>query len=314
MCEPIEIHESYIYASRKYDRKKKDYVFVWYKDCGTWVDEYMKYHKRMRTSNPYNDPDSTANMACFNQEFYETLTKFLNLREKELKKKWVFSPPKKPKKEDIPKDRTIYVEDRGIFLSSDQFGFSEQGNSFYNLEKRPYHNLQSEAVARYLYKTRSIGGSFIWPKTYNNDRWSCRYNNLRGVGNYIEDRVDLTLLEIKHYLDNKNDYKKFENDIMYNQINNASSKMQEWLDHFKDFNDYVEYFMFDDFCIKKDNEYLPLDLTSMCVLDRNETPRIEDLCNKCILNMLDNLCSLVEKRSTRIKNEFAKNKLLKNQV
>lgn len=313
MSDRFEIRECYIYAGKKYNRTEKKYDFTWYKKCEDWVKEYTEYKNKKRTTNPYNDPDS-AIIGHFNQEYYETLTKFLNIREKDCNKDWVFLPPTIEKNIEIPKDRTIIVKGKNLFLSSDQFGFSEIEKANHNLEKRPYHYLEPEKTARYLYETRSIGGSFIWPKTYNLDRWSCIYNNLRGAGSYIEDRVDLTLLEIKHYLDNKNDYKKFENDIMYNQINNASSKMQEWLDHFKDFNDYVEYFMFDDFCIKKDNEYLPLDLTSMCVLDRNETPRIEDLCNNCIVNMLENLCSLVEKRSTSIKDEFAKNKLLKNQV
>lgn len=51
----------------------------------------------------------------------------------------------------------------------------------------------AEFLANYVYKTRTLGGSFLWPKSL-----CSTYNKSRGIRNYIEDRVDLTLLEIKH--------------------------------------------------------------------------------------------------------------------
>ena len=54
----------------------------------------------------------------------------------------------------------------------------------------------AEFLANYVYTTRTLGGSFLWPETLWKD-----YNKSRGNGNYIEDRVDLTLLEIKHYFE-----------------------------------------------------------------------------------------------------------------
>ena len=321
MCKPIIIRESYIYASKKYDREKNDYEFTWYENCDAWVKEYKDYQNKKRKTNPYNDPDSTANMACFNQEFYETLTKFLNLREKERKEKWVFSPPKKPKKEDIPKDRTIYVEEENIFLSSDQFGFSEMKKTCNN----PYYSwicktkIDYTSVAKWLYDTRSLGGSFIWPKEQYKRNLSCHYNNQRGKYP-IQDRVDRTLMEIKNYLDCGNredrhdiykekyrdsksqDNKKYQ--ALFCEISNENTGMKKWLDHFDSFEDYVQFFMFEDFCEEvgtgDNKKYIPKDILTgeiMC----DETSKIEELKDTQIEKMMDNLCMYTKNRSRRMK-------------
>lgn len=89
-----------------------------------------------------------------------------------------------------------------------------------------------------------------------------QYNKSRGGtekhGSYIKDRVDLTLLEIKNYIDNKESYEdKYQDQILYSQIKNKDSNMKAWLDHFNTFDVFIDFFEFSMFmsegCQKKIN-------------------------------------------------------------
>ena len=67
------------------------------------------------------------------------------------------------------------------------------------MQKNKSENDQAKAaefLTKYVYTTRTLGGSFLWPESWHRD-----YNMGRGNRSYIEDRVDLTLLEIKHYFE-----------------------------------------------------------------------------------------------------------------
>ena len=121
-------------------------------------------------------------------------------------------------------------------------------------------------VGETIWYTRTIGGSFLWPKVDQNG-WRSLYNENRGVGSYIEDRADLTLYEIKEFYD-EYAYKKDDSD--FNRVINKGSILlnddddakyiYDWLSIFKNFKTYVDFFCFDDFVNKEDDEYYPKDI------------------------------------------------------
>lgn len=219
-----------------------------------------KHHKNPQ--GPYVDPDMMARSGeragkRINPLFYSDLCAFLNRQEKQ--KFYTFT------------DSDLTIRSKlGIELISDQFGFSAPG-SF----KHPYDvyliKCKEEGrdkdgairnVIKWVTESRTLGGSFLWPKNiWRDGKWG--YNSARGGPNnpnsrsyprfYIEDRVDLTLCEIKHYLNNENQT----GDILPGCI--KSSKEEKWLRDFKDFAGYVKYFCFEPF-VDQNNSYLPYDI------------------------------------------------------
>lgn len=220
-----------------------------------WMKNYVSFLKlfygHKKCSNIYNDPDYT-----WHTTFYEDLEKFLNAREDkmDLDEKWSY-------KFDCNSDgiKVIDKNNRWLFtIFSDQFGFSAPNkyrNHPYDVYAEVSDNEEKslENIADYVYYTRTIGGSFLWPidggKGYNKARGGTRnYNSKKPYDHYIEDRVDLTLLEIKKYYEGKDD-------IILN--NYMSDNMDKWLKHFKDFNHYVDFFIFNSFV---DKDYNPKSL------------------------------------------------------
>lgn len=206
-------------------------------------------------------------------------------------------------------------------LTSDQFGFSAFEGIYEkeNYERYPLANLlyscrgkckaeQKKIIGRiteYVKNTRTLGGSFLWPvhREGDNER-ACRYNLKRGVGNYLRDRVDLTLREVKHALDcaveqkcgyNYKEYEKL--DILYDEYEEDATHMREWLEHFGTFTNFVEYFMLEDFCEKmptaeESDEYIPISIIDgRKIKEEKEEIRkivnVEKLQEKEILNMLN---------------------------
>ena len=201
-----------------------------------------------------------------------------------------------------PGDRTITVqkdENDYLYLTSDQFGFSAISNENqtwsplmypYAIYERCYKGDKS-LIGDTIWYTRTIGGSFLWPKA-DQKGWSSLYNTNRGVNSYIEDRVDLTLYEIKEYLDYRNkrkqglDKEKPINNLLFNVIEDAEKKeasacknckdkdecdkdkchkvegneLQKWFSLFENFETYVKIFGFYDFVNKEDDEYYPKDI------------------------------------------------------
>lgn len=185
-----------------------------------------------------------------------------------------------------------------MLLTSDLFGFSVAGGKikdkmypygmYFNQAIRIDDNIDKDNqkdnqkqrqemltfIGRCIYDTRTLGGAFLWPvdAEWRNNNWNIKsknsnYNLKRGMGSYIEDRVDLTLLEIKHFYEffdekkgfDEEEYKEeYKGDIILSYSD--SDKIVEWLGLFGSFEKYVEFFMFHPFVVKKDGSYYPIDV------------------------------------------------------
>lgn len=301
----------------------------------------------------YIDPDCVADVG--KTEFYNDLTDFLNEREKSCfeKDRYLYLPPSDAHgtqewlknheewsgltdKMDAKKIAVLKEGKRLFCLTSDQFGFSAFEGIYEkeNYKRYPLVNLlhfcrgeredeQKEIIERiteYVKNTRTLGGSFLWPVyQVKNNRYECRYNWKRGVGNYLRDRVDLTLREVKHALDcaveqkcgyNYKEYEKL--DILYDEYEEDATHMREWLEHFGTFTNYVEYFMLEDFCEKmptaeESYEYIPISIIDGEVI-REEKEEIRKIVNvevlekKQIRDMLDRLEEMIRKRTEKMEN------------
>lgn len=219
----------------------------------------------------YIDPDKKEN-----EEFYRELSNFLNASRISRKNNKILSF----EANEAPYGMiTVYYKDKygnkqHFTVHSDQFGFSAVPCIYFrkNYPLSRYLEMQknksdkdpdavAEFLANYVYTTRTLGGSFLWPETLWKD-----YNKSRGNGNYIEDRVDLTLLEIKHYfeyrdLDDKKKF-KYSGDILFRYYDNLDA--QTWFGFFDSFEDYVDFFLFNGF-VKEINkngkkEYMPINI------------------------------------------------------
>ena len=262
----------------------------------------------------YIDPDKKEN-----EEFYRELSNFLNASRISRKNNKILSF----EANEAPYGMiTVYYKDKygnkqHFTVHSDQFGFSAVPCIYFrkNYPLSRYLEMQknksdkdpdavAEFLANYVYTTRTLGGSFLWPETLWKD-----YNKSRGNGNYIEDRVDLTLLEIKHYfeyrdLDDKKKF-KYSGDILFRYYDNLDA--QTWFGFFDSFEDYVDFFMFNDF-VDKDNqskEYTPINIltgeafeTDYPGYKKDTLKEIED--EKQLKEMLERVRDMVEKRTKKM--------------
>lgn len=178
-------------------------------------------------------------------------------------------------------------------LTSDQLGFSAISNDLYDdpellfYKKYPLYRLFylgikegisdidgeniNEFISNFIYDTRTLGGAFVWPTndTEVDGDINCNYNRERGVRWYIEDRADLTLLEVKCYYEDKE-----KNQLVLKA--NKGSEMYKFLELFrcrddedpsKSFRNFVKFFMFDSFVVNKKG-----DLTPKNIRDKNLNP------------------------------------------
>lgn len=239
------------YGCKGEDKKNKVYQI---NSCqfNHWVDEYKKdliaYISNDTTKRNvkryYFDPDESYKDHCDHSFFYDLAT-FLNEQEKEMKKslqgsfEYRFIEGEGIKVSD--KDKKM----QSFYLRSDQFGFSAPKNGRcypYDLYIKKHENKDEaiEQVIKWISMSRTIGGSFLWPrqfwKNYNRERGG-QINTTRKY--YIQDRVDLTLWEIKNWYSGHG-----VSDILERcrEIN-----LEQWLGHFKNFETYVTYFMLDKF-------------------------------------------------------------------
>lgn len=262
----------------------------------------------------YIDPDKKEN-----EEFYRELSNFLNASRISRKNNKILSF----EANEAPYGMiTVYYKDKygnkqHFTVHSDQFGFSAVPCIYFrkNYPLSRYLEMQknksdkdpdavAEFLANYVYTTRTLGGSFLWPETLWKD-----YNKSRGNGNYIEDRVDLTLLEIKHYfeyrdLDDKKKF-KYSGDILFRYYDNLDA--QTWFGFFDSFEDYVDFFMFNDFVDKdkQTKEYTPINIltgeafeTDYPVYKKDTLKEIED--EKQLKEMLERVRDMVEKRTKKM--------------
>lgn len=267
----------------------------------------------------YNDPDNKKNT-----DFYDKLASFLNAASWKNKKNLYF------KANEAPYGMiTVYYKDKKgeehhFTIHSDQLGFSAVPCIYFkqNYPLSRYLEMQknksdkdpdaiAEFLANYVYTTRTIGGSFLWPETL----WKS-YNPGRGCAK-IEDRVDLTLLEIKHYfeyrdLDDKKKF-KYRRDILFSRYKIPDA--QTWFGFFDSFEDYVDFFMFNDFVDKdkQTKEYMPINILTGEAFEKgylnyetNTLKKIED--ENQLKEMLDLVMRMVKTRSEDMEKLIAKYK------
>lgn len=316
-----------------------------------FVSQYCNYLRNPAVeNNPYRDPDTMNEKysvfdpekeAYENRRFYQDLAKFMNRREETLKfnERFFYEVP-------TEEGGFVYIIVKDCFgneimkLTSDQLSFSawqERMIGSYFSESYPLHRCFEYAqqlrtpeekedihkfMAQYVYDTRTLGGSFIFPKIWDDKKnsYTCNYNYFRGAGSYIEDSVDFTLLEIKHFYDNLGKTKgdisyedSTEEDILYKECENNESKMKRYLMHFESFEKYVSFFMLESFVgINKDypfSEIFPINIFTKDIETNVETleafvdkkKRIENVKDiKEIMNMLENVRRMVIKRSEEI--------------
>lgn len=264
----------------------------------------------------YIDPDYKKN-----KDFYRHLSSFLNAASWKNKKKLYFKANEHKPDKNIDGMITVYkdpkCEDYCFTLHSDQLGFSAVPWIYFST-KYPlsrYFEMQknkldkdpdaiAEFLANYVYKTRTLGGSFLWPKSL-----CSTYNKSRGIRNYIEDRVDLTLLEIKHIYEIRKWEKllPYGGDILFQSCKNNDA--QTWFGFFKSFEDYVDFFEFNDFVenISKTSkkEYIPINILTGKAFETdyprrqtNVLKEIED--EKQLKEMLERVRDMVEKRTKKM--------------
>lgn len=287
------------------------------------------YYKSVLNGGKYVDPDCIDDI---NTPYYNFLTEFLKKRESEscYENKFSFVPPKNAKlttdDEKNLKDNDEYKivvkqDDEELFrLTSDQFGFSGNegiyqqtyGHLKYPLARINYLSKSESNESKverkqvlnilidYVQNTRTLGGSFIWPVPKKSEGYrNSKYNLNRGVGSYIEDRVDLTLLEIKHALDGEYNKEQYKDDILFTLYQNNTDGIRTWLEHFETFEKFIEYFMFDNFV----ENGMPINiLTGKAICEeevekyKNRTSQIKKLNLNELLNMIERLENMIIKR------------------
>lgn len=310
--------------------------------------EYLKEKKKCKESinwsnNLYQDPDLLYDIK-YNDDYYKQITKFLNEQEKKYKNSFKYelvngiaiqSDTCKGYKEP-PSIKAIDINTKTIlFLRTDQFGFRAPQGKLFDVawnNKYPYaayieKNGSEEFAANVLWMTRSLGGAFLWPlfcsqncvATCSSDceneviynkyiKWYNPINAARGVKSYIEDRVDLTLLEIKHALDGNYSKKENVTDILYKKYTVEKSPLRTWFEHFESFDQYVEYFKFDDFV----ENGTPINIITGKKLVEKEMDSkkmkrvIEKLEKNELERMLNNLGNMTQSRTEKIMDVISK--------
>lgn len=270
----------------------------------TWIDAYSSYLKE--TKNQKNNSTGTKLRSCYIDidsvntygvkvpEFYRDFTDFLNEQNKKILNRDVklFKEPEKKTKR--PGNLTIHTSNEikntlgEMYLTSDTFAFSEP-KILSSGEWKTTHPLgaylelcpdNTEMIAQYIYDTRTIGGVFIWPKVNICGNWISCYNNKRGVkvrnlGSYINDRVDLTLQEIKMFYQ----FSKGKSDDIetikemnkkgYILLKGKDSEcICRWLKYFKSFEKYVDFFCFKGNFVN--NDYNPINIITEQPIVQND--------------------------------------------
>ena len=288
-----------------------------------FVKKYAEWIENQRQGEcPYSDPDEVNKNYVKNPEFYKALTDFLKCSKEKIQESCgfvlEFKEPTKSRKK--PGDRTITVqkdENDYLYLTSDQFGFSANKKGIYDEknhklnEKYPFVKYVKNGgvkslVGDTIWNTRTIGGSFLWPKVEDNrGYWVSTYNTERGVGKnpvhvdddfYIEDRVDLTLYEIKEfyeaYIESK-DYDSVKKNMSKDSLILRYCDSKEifiWLSLFGTFENYVNFFCFNDFVNNIDGKYYPKDIFSGESINNENIKEYRDKTGKTYKFIQRNAC------------------------
>lgn len=271
-------------------------------------------------SDIYIDPDNKKN-----EEFYRELSNFLNVSRISRKNNKIlsFEANEAPYGMITVHYKGQNGKEYGFRLHSDQLGFSAVPCIYFRnnyplsrylemqknkLDKRKNKsNKATDAVADflagYVYTTRTLGGSFLWPES-----WYKAYNMSRGNGSYIEDRVDLTLLEIKHIYK----FRELENQLIYGKDylfkRYKNQYADKWFGFFDSFEDYVDFFMFNDFVedisTNGKKEYMPINILTGKRFKTDypgyEMDTLKDIKEYKLKAMLERVRDMVEKRTIRM--------------
>lgn len=273
----------------------------------------------------YIDPDGKKNT-----DFYSALSDFLNASRISRKNNKILSF----EANEAPYGMiTVYYKDKygnkqHFTVHSDQLGFSAVPWIYFS-NKYPlsrYFEMQknkeaAQFLADYVLTTRTLGGSFLWPETL----WK-GYNRSRGCAK-IEDRVDLTLLEIKHYfeyreLDDKKNF-KFSKDRLF--VHYKKTGAQTWFGFFDSFEDYVDFFMFNDFVedisTNGKKEYMPINILTGKRFKTDypgyEMDTLKDIKEYKLKAMLDLVMDKVAKRTKKMEdliNEYKQTNDTKGEI
>lgn len=268
----------------------------------------------------YIDPDGKKNT-----DFYSDLSDFLNAARISRKNDKIISF----EANEAPYGMiTVYYKDQygneqHFTVHSDQLGFSAvclkyfrknyslsrylemQKNKLDKLKNKSDKKLETVAkfLSEYVYTTRTLGGSFLWPED-----WYKGYNMERGNGSYIEDRVDLTLLEIKHIYK----FRELENQLIYGKDylfkRYKNQYADKWFGFFDSFEDYVDFFMFNDFVedisTNGKKEYMPINILTGKRFKTDypgyEMDTLKDIKEYKLKAMLERVRDMVEKRTIRM--------------
>lgn len=271
-------------------------------------------------SDIYIDPDNKKN-----EEFYRELSNFLNASRISRKNNKIlsFEANEAPYGMITVHYKGQNGKEYGFRLHSDQLGFSAvpciyfrnnyplsrylemQKNKLDKLKNKSDKKLETVAkfLSEYVYTTRTLGGSFLWPED-----WYKGYNMERGNGSYIEDRVDLTLLEIKHIYK----FRELENQLIYGKDylfkRYKNQYADKWFGFFDSFEDYVDFFMFNDFVedisTNGKKEYMPINILTGKRFKTDypgyEMDTLKDIKEYKLKAMLERVRDMVEKRTIRM--------------
>lgn len=283
------------------------------------IDDILK-ERGVVCNNIYTDPDGKKNTG-----FYKDLSDFLNAARISRKNDKIISF----EANEAPYGMiTVYYKDQygneqHFTVHSDQLGFSAvclkyfrknyplsrylemQKNKLDKLKNKSDKKLETVAkfLSEYVYTTRTLGGSFLWPED-----WYKGYNMERGNGSYIEDRVDLTLLEIKHIYK----FRELENQLIYGKDHlfkrYKNQYADKWFGFFDSFEDYVDFFMFNDFVedisTNGKKEYMPINILTGKRFKTDypgyEMDTLKDIKEYKLKAMLERVRDMVEKRTIRM--------------
>lgn len=155
------------------------------------------------------------------------------------------------------------VDQYGRRYSTDFIGPSRAWSNYIGINKKE--------IGNYLKKTRTIGGHIFWPLNGT----SRTMNTARGGGNSLYDRIDMTLMEIRNYYQNKEAWYS-------NGLRNVIEKEKEWFSLFEvkgngieSFKKFIDYMMLNPLVIDDDYKVISLVKSDIknnkyCVLDINE--------------------------------------------
>lgn len=306
-----------------------------------WKEDYVKYLKsayhngtdKYKNISIYQDPDSKGSYSLI---YYRKLARFLNQRERVFFDKKLFDDKEFVYEADNYEDKGVLIlvkskDGKALFyLQSDQFGFSAPSGSFVKRGKKHIYDVylelskdenKEENVAKWIWESRTIGGSFLWPLEKRENR-NPAYNMARG-NYYLQDRCDLTLAEIRGYYEKDiRTIGEEKRNYLYNKIRNRENQnLSRWLEHFGDFDTYVKYFCMEDFVETIDDKennkrFRPINLYSFPeqknIID--ERYMHEDIYDKTkdekkyyinICNMLNILCKKIIARSKKMEKIIA---------